>query len=193
MRRKPLLISVFPALALLGIVACNVSRYEEISDNETPLSVDYYEENFEQLEAPRVLDEIIIKFVDPADVPGKEKQLEHEIEKVQKVGFVEALGVYVVRVEDLEKNPNAVLNRFKNNRFIEYIEPNYTLDYSYTPNDPNYKFQSFNLNIINAPAGWDITTGKNAGMVNVAIIDSGVAAHNDMPVPRSGYSAVSEL
>ena len=30
--------------------------------------------------------------------------------------------------EDLSKNPNAVLNRFKNNRFVEYVEPDYTFE-----------------------------------------------------------------
>ena len=40
-------------------------------------------ENAEQLAAEYILDEIIVKFKDPRDVPGKEKQLQHEIEKLE--------------------------------------------------------------------------------------------------------------
>ena len=86
-----------------------------------------------------VLDEIIIKFKEPWQVPGKEKQLQHEIEKAEKVGLVESLGVYVVKATGLEKNPNAVLNRYKNNKYIEYVEPNYKIKLDYVPNDPNYR------------------------------------------------------
>ena len=55
------------------------------------------------MEANRVLEELIIKFVDPSDLPGKERQLRKEIDKVRKIGFVEKLGFYVVKVDDLER------------------------------------------------------------------------------------------
>jgi len=136
-----------------------------------------------------VLDEIIIKFVDPSAVPGQEKQLQQEIEKVEKIGFVEALGVYVVKAGDLSKNPQAVLNRFKNNKYIEYVEPNYLARFEYIPNDPYY--QPTYSNWINAPAGWDIT--KGVGSPIVAVIDSGVAPQPDLPPLLPGYSAVAGL
>ena len=148
-------------------------------------------ENEEQLAAKRVLNEIIIKFRDASEVPGNEKQLQKEIDKVKKVGFVEALGVYVVNVDDLEKNPNAVLNRFKNNRFIEYVEPNHVLDFSFTPNDPGISNMSSGLTITNTQAGWDIAKGENSPII--AIVDSGVASHPDLPTPVKGYSAVASL
>ncbi|MCL2878087.1 MAG: hypothetical protein FWF13_04840, partial [Acidobacteria bacterium] len=133
MQKKTILISACLTVALIGIVIFSV-MYDfrsviDIFDHQTPLSdldssIDFYDENFEQIKADRVLNEIIIKFVDPADVlPREEKQLQNEINKVKKIGFVEEVGAFVVRIDDLEKNPNAVLNRFKNNRFIEYIEP----------------------------------------------------------------------
>ena len=187
-----MLACMFIGAAIFGVI--NHFRNEvNISDEETPLADgdDYFFENYDQLSAPRVLNEIIIKFKDPADVPGKEKQLQDEIDKVKKIGFIEALGVYVVRADDLEKNPNAVLNRFKNSKFIEYIEPNYLLDYGYTPNDPNYKTQSIVLSFINAQAGWDITTGYGSPVV--AVIDSGFASHEDLPEPYVGYSTASSL
>ena len=197
MKRKILIFTACLAAVVIGIAAFSVmfdfGNMRVISDDPTPLSeFDYYDENLEQLSADRVLNEIIIKFVDPADVPGKEKQLQNEINKVKKIGFVEEVDAYVVRIDDLEKNPNAVLNRFKNNRFIEYIEPNYILNLSYKPNDPNYTNQSAGFTYINAPTGWDITTGKNR-TVTVAVVDSGVASHPDLPKPGNGYSALSSL
>jgi len=160
-------------------------------------------ENADQLEGKRKPDEIVIKFKDASEVPGFEKQLQREIDKVQKIGFIGALGVYVVQVEDLERNPNAVLNRFKNNRFIEYVEPNYILDHQYAdyePDDPLYLKEQINASrMIKAPAGWGIMREmKNPTKVTVAIIDSGVAAHGDLVdlsknekgFPR-GFSSVS--
>ena len=149
-------------------------------------------ENADQLEANRVSDEIIIKFVDFSDVPGKEKQLQNEIDKVKKIGFIETLDAYVIQVEDLARNPNAIFNRFKNNRFVQYIEPNYLFDYSFTPNDQYYSSnQAAMLTALNAQNGWAITKGENSPVI--AIIDSGVASHSDLPVPVKGYSAISSL
>lgn len=103
---------------------------KEMEDEEIYGNLNFDLENKEQLAANRVPGELLIKFKAPADVPGKEKQLQKEIDKVNKIDFIEDLGVYRVKVEDLEKDPNAVLNRLKNNRFIEYVEPNYIMDYS---------------------------------------------------------------
>ncbi|MCL1810241.1 MAG: S8 family serine peptidase, partial [Clostridiales bacterium] len=128
----------------------------------------------------------------PSQVPGKEKQLQHEIDKFKKIGFVENLDVYVVDYDELEKNPNAVLNRIKNNKYIVYVEPNYLVECDYIPNDPAYaSMQSSCLSLINAPAGWDIT--KGAGSPVVAIVDSGAITHPDLPNLLNGYSAVSGL
>ena len=136
-----------------------------------------------------VLDEIIIKFVDPSTVPGKEDQLQREIAKYERIGFVEVLDVYVIKAADLAKNPEAVLNRFKNNKFIEYVEPNYIAKFNYIPNDPYY--QPSAMNLINAPAGWEITKGE--GCPVIAVIDSGIAPHQDLPPLLPGYAAVSGL
>ena len=175
-----------------------------IADDPAPLSeyiedeADLYgtqsfdDENAAQLIGARVLDQILVKFKDPVQVPGKEKQLQHEIEKFEKIGFVEGLGVYVVRIGELEKNPNAVLNRLKNNKYIKYVEPNYSVECGYTPNDPAYVNQRAIFDIINALAGWDITKGEGSPII--AVIDTGViATHPDMPKLLGGYAAVSGL
>jgi len=98
-------------------------------DTEAPDGMnDYAKENAAQLDgAEYVLDELLIKFKEPWQVPGNENQLQHEIDKLDKVDFIEALGVYVVKVDGLAGDPNAILNRFKNNVYVEYVEPNYIL------------------------------------------------------------------
>ena len=148
-------------------------------------------ENNLQLAGERVQNQVLIKFKEPFQVPGKEKQLQHEIDKFTKIGFVENIGVYVVDYDELEKNPNAVLNRLKNNKYILNVEPNYTAEFDFVPNDPAYANQKSALELINAPAGWDIT--KGVGSPVIAIVDSGVAVHPDLPNLLSGYSAVSGL
>ena len=161
-------------------------------DSEIYTDLSFDAENTAQLaNATFVSDEIIIKFKEPWQVPGKEKQLQHEIEKFEKIGFVEELDVYIVKFDDLDKNPNAVLNRLKNNKYIEYVEPNYIAHIEYIPNDPNYKAQAPVLTLLNAQAGWSILKGTSAPII--AVVDSGVVSHPDLPPLLNGYAAVAGL
>ena len=145
---------------------------------------DYSLENAIQIAEKHVPDEIIVKFKDATDVPGQEERLLRAIERIQKIGFVKTLGVYVVKVEDLDRNPHAIMNRLKNHPLVEYVEPNYIMELCTT--DALYLDQVNALKIINAPAGWDITKGE--GSPPIAVIDSGVAKHDDLPAPVCGYS-----
>lgn len=129
---------------------------------------------------------LLIKFRPPSDFPGREKQYQDAVSKVLGSGFEEiAEHTYLVAVDELSKNPNAVLNRFKNNRFVEYAEPNYIGSLDLTPNDPNYVLCGavFAQNI-NAEAGWDIMTDSR---VKVALVDTGYSGNNDLP-QAGGYS-----
>ena len=156
-----------------------------------PLAIAVYATEGNQ--KPEMLDEIIIEFFDKAQFPGKEKQYDDEVEKVIKDGLsVVCKNVYVVKAEGLSKNPNAVLNRFKNSKFIKNVEPNYTVNCDIIPTDPNYKsYQSAAMNLIDAPAGWDISIGNNSPII--AVIDSGIAKHPDLPAVVNSYSSVSSL
>ena len=147
-------------------------------------------ENADQLKGDIAPNEYIVTFVDQSDVPGKEKQLIHEIEKFHKIGYIDGLGAYVINHENLQMNPNGALNRLKNNKYIKSVEPNYTATYEYIPNDPGYKNQSAVLTAIGAQSGWDIIRG---GGPIIAVIDSGVAYNSDLPPLLHGYSAVSSL
>ena len=129
---------------------------------------------------------IIIKFKDPSEFPGKEKQYSDAVDKVLGTGFEEiAQRTYLVEMEELSKNPNAVLNRFKNNRFVEYAEPDYIGTLDLVPTDPNYAARGAIFSkYINAEAGWDIATSSS---VTVAVVDTGYNGNSDLPA-ASGYS-----
>ena len=133
---------------------------------------------------------LLVKFHPRSMFPGKEKQYQDAVEQVTKWGFeyIEAIDTYVVYVEDMAKNPNAALNRFKNNRFIELVEPNYLGTLDAVPNDTDYPKVSGYAKNINAEAGWDIITYSS---VPVAVIDSGYGGNNDLP-PARGYSVLTK-
>ncbi|MCL2748792.1 MAG: S8 family serine peptidase [Alphaproteobacteria bacterium] len=127
--------------------------------------------------------EILVKFkknVDKSQVP--------ELAEGEEISSIPQLGVKRIRV----KNPRMLAKMLENNKNIEYIEPDEEMEFFLVPNDTNWKTQSSALNTINAPAGWDISTGANGPIV--AVIDSGVIAnHPDLPPLLPGYASVSGL
>lgn len=142
----------------------------------------------------RIIDDVIIKFHDKSLFLGKEKQYDNEIRKILKDGFsLVTKNVYMVKIEEMARNPNAVLNRLKASIFIQYAEPNYiVIPCRYIPNDPLYTTQAAVLMTINAQEGWAITKGEGSPVI--AIVDSGISAtHPDLPQVVSSYSAVEGL
>jgi len=166
----------------------------EDDEYEVEILIDFSEENLEQLSHEYVMDEIIIKFIDESEVPERELRRYHrERARFEKVNYVEGLDVYVIRVSEMRRKPNAVLNSYKNNKYREYAEPNYIAKAESVPNDTHYAAQqAAAMNRINAPAGWSILSGNpNAP---IAIIDSGIIAnHADLPRLAGNYSAASSV
>ncbi|WP_027955008.1 S8 family peptidase [Halobacillus kuroshimensis] len=76
-------------------------------------------------------------------------------EKVLKVKNVEKV------VEALNKNPN-----------VEYAEPNYLFQATWTPNDTYYSGYQYGPQNTETPRAWDVTRGSSSQ--EIAIIDSGV-------------------
>jgi len=99
----------------------------------------------------------------------------------QAVGFKQILKLTLE--ESGKDNVEAAIRRLEQLDTVESAEPNY---YKYVdetvvaaaPNDP-YLSQLWGLANINAQAAWD-AYGFDASAVKVAIIDSGVANHNDL-------------
>jgi serine protease len=94
----------------------------------------------------------------------------------QKTGDV--AQIYTVNFA-ADKNPLEIANILAQDPSVEYAEPNYVAGITaspvdapaaFAPNDPYYKYQ-WNLEAIQAPAAWELSTGQD---VIVAIVDTGV-------------------
>lgn len=86
---------------------------------------------------------------------------------------------------------NSVAKQLMATGNYEYVEPNWMLYPTVTPNDPRYSSQWHHTKI-QSPAAWDINTGST---VIVAICDTGCRkTHEDLASNRvSGFNCVSNL
>lgn len=86
-------------------------------------------------------------------------------------------GLFTVKKNN-EESLEDLYNKLKKDSDIEYIEPNYKIKSTATPNDTYFSNQ-WNLTKISSEAGWDQETGDSA--ITIAVIDSGVNYnHNDL-------------
>lgn len=157
-----------------------------------PVSYAYSDEYVQDLfQDEYVQNQLIIGFKDISEFRGKEKQYRDEVEKVKKLQLQEIdNNTFAIKADDLQKNPISVVNRFKNSRFVEYVEPNYLGEIEVMPNDALYESRTrLYSGAINCEEGWGIATG---GGPIIAIVDTGImASHEDLPNLVPGYSAVS--
>lgn len=105
-----------------------------------------------------------------------------------------ALNADLIEFPALKRSPNAkavenMLTALKNNPHVEYVEPNYIYQVSYTPNDPDLGRQ-WAWSTIEAQAGWDTTQGSSS--VIIAVVDTGVQSnHPDLDAKLvAGYDFV---
>src|SRR3989344_929109 len=126
--------------------------------------------------------------VDPTNSP--ETKLEALEELFKRIGVISQERLHVT-------NNDPILRRFyilklrkgtdvrlvhkilSNAEGIESAEPNYIMKMFITPNDPRYPdTEMWGLRKIDVPNAWDITKGSQG--VVVAVIDSGIADHEDL-------------
>jgi len=91
-----------------------------------------------------------------------------------------------------------VIHNLRNNRYVEYAEPDVRMFASKVPDDAYYSSQwhyhssDSEPSGINLPAAWDLSTGLSTTIV--AVIDTGIVAHADLngrTVP--GYDFISNV
>ncbi len=109
--------------------------------------------------------EILIKFKRGV----KERANFHKSMGVSMVRENKAIGFEKVKIP-AGKSIEETIEKYQRSGKVEYAEPNYIYTAFKTPSDAGYSKQ-WGLRKINAPGGWDITTGGN---VTVAILDSGI-------------------
>lgn len=125
--------------------------------------------------APHVSDELLVKVQD-----GGRARLERS--GVSVVGEIPQLGLVVVRVKAGALLAEAAAD-LEDVSGVEWVEPNYTLQLDFVPNDPHYDTleprQTPYLNWIDAAGAWDLTRGRPE--VVIAVLDTGVdMGHEDL-------------
>ena len=130
--------------------------------------------------------QIVVKLKEGISKPKMRSLL--RAKDISVLSEVKELGLILLSVpkgQELEK-----AEELMRNPLVEYAEPNYIVqaassikvDYPYNlhaldvePNDPYYP--QWNLDKINAPTGWDITTGSSK--VVIAVLSTGVDPDHD--------------
>jgi serine protease len=91
--------------------------------------------------------------------------------------------------EDLARRTVSRARAFEGGRATEYAATNGIRRVAAEPNDPYYDLQ-WHYELLRLPEAWDVTTGSAS--VVVAVIDTGVVQHPDLPAPIVGYDFVSD-
>jgi len=126
-------------------------------------------------DVPHVSDELLVKVQD-----GGRAQLERSGASV--LGEIPQLGLLVVRVKTgtMLAEAAAELEEISG---VEWVEPNYTLQLDFVPDDPHYDTveprQTPYLKWIDAAGAWDLTRGRPE--IVIAVLDTGVdMTHEDL-------------
>ena len=151
--------------------------------------------------------EVIVEYENPYDMPafmpvdlassGLDDNL-LELEKVQLPEDSSLLSEFELELRDLnyesflKLQTIKAIKRLKNTPGIKNVYPNFRRQLQLVPNDPDYSKQ-WNLEAMNLPDAWDITTGSSD--VIVAVIDTGVYMdHEDLQGQFvQGYDFVSDV
>ena len=124
--------------------------------------------------------EILIQLVDNQDITQFKKSLSDELGDFKNRFWItpiaENLRMYSVHFQpDEMPSENDLLARIKTIPSVLAAQFNHMVELRNTPNDPQYT-QQWNLQKINAPAVWDVTTGGVTACgdtIVVAVIDAG--------------------
>lgn len=142
--------------------------------------------------APAVSGQFVVKFK-----PGLAAAERASVAKGMGAALVDrvaALDLEVLEFPALQRNasPEAAekqLNALKQNPNVEFAEPNFIYETTFTPNDPGYA-QQWAWSKIQAPQAWDVTQGSSSAVI--AIVDTGVQRnHPDLDAKIvAGYDYV---
>lgn len=80
-------------------------------------------------------------------------------------------GTDVVVAQGKGKSTEALIKALSNHPFVEYVEPDYIVNATWTPNDSSFSNQ-WGLTKVSAESAWDKTKGSSS--VIIAVIDTGV-------------------
>jgi flagellar hook assembly protein FlgD len=124
-------------------------------------------ENFSEKKAI-VPNELIVKFKETVTNEEKEKILSSF--KTNELSFLEQGKFSLIRAAKGTNLESLATKLLKLNQ-VEFVEPNYILEDTFTPKEPRYEKQWY-LKKIQMPKAWETTKGSSK--ITVAVVDSGV-------------------
>lgn len=120
-------------------------------------------------QAPYVEGEVLVKFKEDMSMNMQQDVLSDINAEILVDENVVDSPFNVLKVKDVDQ----VVQTLSNNSQIEYVEPNYIMNATYTPNDPFFDISyQYGLFTTETTSAWDVTTG-NSNQV-VAVLDTGV-------------------
>lgn len=128
------------------------------------------------LTAPAVADEVIVRLRPPfLALPDAVLSQRLDGEVASRLPELASVRLRLLKGE----TPAEAVARIGRLPDVEFVEPNHLVRAAKTPNDPLYVVQSSYLDLIDAPAAWDVEMGSDA--VLVAVLDSGIdLTHPDL-------------
>lgn len=148
--------------------------------------------NFQGLSAQGQYDSLVFDFkesLSTAEIETKVKSLSEQFQTDLTYNSEFSLNDHVF----IAKGDEKLLNTIKKSgidEFTEFVEPNFTYQVSFSPNDPDFDKQ-WNLKSINMESAWQASRGRGT---TVAVIDTGIAPVADLRRTRlvPGYDFVND-
>jgi thermitase len=156
--KKILTMSMAVSLALIPIFNASASTPEE----PKKVSLDQVKVNNKYKN-----DEVIVKFKDNVDPTAENQAVKGIGAEVKPDGPVKP-DFKVLKVKNVEQ----AIQALQNNPNVEYVEPNYILSATWTPNDTYYSGYQYGLRTTQTNLAWDVAQGSSSQ--EIAVLDSGV-------------------
>jgi len=178
--RIPRSVIIVLAILLLAFAVWGVITYQQRRAREEGL-------HFQPTAADRAPDRFLARFR-----PGAAAQARslNAANGVRQISSIDPIRVKVLSVPK-GKTPEQMVEIYSKNPNVEFAEVDSVMKKTLTPNDPYYVNDATIMSSINAPAGWDISTGSSS--VKLAILDTGIDATHPEFSGRiaSGYDFVN--
>ncbi len=176
--KRFLIFSIILCIALIFLLSGNMIFAQDLDPQE----------NSEDIQAETVIEEypeiglalnedyefekkIIIKYKNDSPALKKIKSKDDLLSKKQEVlASKDLVSIKLPKDKEIKKE----LEYYNKRKDIEYAEEIGKLELFFVPNDTYYIGYQYNMRIIDAEQGWEISGGGDPGIV-VAIIDTGVA------------------
>ncbi|KAA0548990.1 peptidase S8 [Bacillus sp. BGMRC 2118] len=159
--KKLVTMSLAVSLALFPLVSSPAGAKEKEPEKVAIQKVKFEKNKFKE-------GELIVKFKDNAVSTAVEATALQSVEADVLPEGQSNSEFKVLKVKDVEK----AMKMLEKNPNIEYVEPNYIFNATWTPNDTYFNNYQYGIKNTYTNAAWDVTRGSSSQ--EIAILDSGV-------------------